>query len=127
MRMGVPWVYPDEHGHWPAKEVVVTAAAPAGRPGTAEPSRIRIYRGASYFATRKAARPIAAEIASAAAAGVPVIADWSGIQAVTGAFMDEYVNLTAGLDVTSDGMNDDVLDTYVLVLARREDGGEEKQ
>lgn len=93
---------------------------------TAEPSRVRIYRGAPYFATRKAAHPIAAQISSAAATGSAVIADWSGIEAVTGAFMDEYLKLIAGVDVTSEHMSDEVLDTYVLVLVRREDGSEEK-
>lgn len=86
-----------------------------------DPSRVRIYRGASFFATRKAAHPIAAEIASSAATGVPVTADWSGVQACTGAFMGEYVKLTSGVDVTNEGMNDDVLETYALVLSRHED------
>jgi hypothetical protein len=85
-----------------------------------DPSRVRIYRGAPFFATRKAAHPIAAEIASAAATGGAVIADWSGIEAVTGAFMDEYVILTKDRDVTNEHMNDDVLETYALILGRQE-------
>jgi hypothetical protein len=92
--------------------------------GTTGRSRIRIYRGAPFFATRAAARPIAAEIS---AQPEPVVADWSGVQACTGAFMDEYLKLTAGLDVTDAGMNDDVLATHDLVSSRREDGSEEKQ
>lgn len=82
-----------------------------------EPHRVRIYRGASYFATRAAAHPIAAEIESHDA---PVVADWSGITAVTGAFMDEYVKLAGSRVIANEHMSDDVLETYALVLVRQD-------
>ena len=28
MRLGVPWLYPDEHGNWPDREVVFTIVFP---------------------------------------------------------------------------------------------------
>lgn len=79
---------------------------------------------APFFATRAAAAAICAEI-DRLPAGDPVTVDWSGIDAVTGAFADEYVKwmLAKARTVSNEGMNDEVLG--VFVLARQRNGSEE--
>lgn len=85
---------------------------------------VRAYRGTSFFATRAAARQLCAEI-DALPAAEPVIVDWSGIDAVTGAFADEYVKwmLAKSRTVSNEGMNDEVLGALALTRQRN---GEEK-
>lgn len=87
------------------------------------PDVIRAYRGASFFATRAAARQLCTEI-DALPPGEPVTVDWSGIDAVTGAFADEYVKWQLGStrQVTDQGMNASVRDSYEL--ARQRNGEE---
>lgn len=93
-------------------------------PDLPAPHVVRAYRGAAFFATRAAAAAICAEI-DRLPAGDPVTVDWSGIDAVTGAFADEYVKwmLAKSRAVSNEGMNDEVL--AVLALARQRNGGEE--
>jgi hypothetical protein len=95
-----------------------------GQPTGAGRRTVRVYRGASYFATRAAARVICAEI-DALPARLPVTVDWSGVDAVTGAFADEYVKWMLGTSrsVSHEGMGDDVLGA--LALARQRNSGGE--
>lgn len=84
-----------------------------------QPHTVRVYRGAAFFATRAAARKICAEI-DALPAGDPVTVDWSGIDAVTGAFADEYLKwlLAKSRTVSNEGMSDDVLGATTLARQR---------
>jgi len=83
------------------------------------PRVVRVYRGAAFFASRAAARAICAEI-DALPPGEPATADWSGIDAVTGAFADEYVKwmLACPRAVSNEGMSDGVLEAFALARLR---------
>lgn len=88
-------------------------------PDRPAPHVVRAYRGSPFFATRAAAAAICAEI-DRLPAGDPVTVDWSGIDAATGAFADEYVKwmLAKSRTVSNEGMNDEVLGTFALARRR---------
>jgi hypothetical protein len=89
---------------------------------------IHLARHGQFFATRDSARRIIRErVDDVFPEREPVILDWSGVQAVTGAFASELAAwfLSTGRKVGSTGMNDEVRGVYESACRRLvESGGE---
>ena len=96
---------------------------------TGEPERgamgsviIRMADHGQFFATRQKARDIIRDRVEAFPEREAVILDWTGVEAVTGAFASELAAwfLRTGRRVGSQGMNEEVRETYETALRRLE-------
>ena len=78
---------------------------------------------ARFFATRDAARRLIREHADCYPEREAVIFDWTGVEAVTGAFAAEFAAwfLRTGRRVGNQGMNDEVRATYETAARRLAD------
>jgi len=102
------------HSHW------CNRADEMGRCRAAEGSLvIHVAALGEFFATRDSARKLIAQ-ADALPLSLPVILDWRGVAAVTGAFADEFARwaMATHRKTGSDGMNADVLAAYNLACKR---------
>jgi hypothetical protein len=83
-----------------------------------EPVRLADY--GLFFATRQKARDIIADRIEALPLGEPLVLDWSGVEAVTGAFASELAGwfLRAGRKIGTEGMNDEVRETWETAVRR---------
>ena len=83
---------------------------------------VRVSDVAQFFATRDSARRLIAGHANALPDGTAVIFDWSGVEAVTGAFMAEFVKRSTvnPRAIAHQGMNDDIRAAWNLAHSRTE-------
>jgi hypothetical protein len=90
-----------------------------GEPGSVI-IRLAVY--GRFFATRALARRITGERLEALPSGDAVVLDWTGVEAVTGAFASELVSwlLRAGRKAGNRGMNEEVRETYDTAVRRLE-------
>lgn len=77
-----------------------------------------------FFATRASARKIIAERIEALPLGEPLVLDWTGVEVVTNAFASELAAwlLRADRKIGSQGMNEEVRETYEKALRWLEAG-----
>jgi hypothetical protein len=81
---------------------------------------VRMADYGQFFATRAKARDIIAERFEALPPGEPLVLDWSGVEAVTGAFASELAGrvLRTGRKIGTEGMNDEVRETWETAVRR---------
>jgi hypothetical protein len=81
---------------------------------------VRVGEIGQFFATRDSVRRLVAEHVDSLPSREAVILDWTGVHAVTGAFADEFARwaMATWRKVGSEGMNDDVRETYELACKR---------
>ena len=107
----------DTHPHWCVR--------------TDEDGRCRSYQGSfvvhvarrgQFFATREGARQFIAKDIATLSRREGVLIDWTGVQAVTGAFASEFAAwcLKADRRFGNLAMNDEVRETYVTAMRRLE-------
>ncbi len=87
---------------------------------------IHVASRGQFFATRESARKMISEEIDTLSRREPVIIDWAGVQAVTGAFAAEFAGwcLSAARRYGSIGMNDEVREAYVTACQRIEDASD---
>lgn len=83
---------------------------------------VRLAESGQFFATRESARGIIADRIEALPRHEAVILDWTGVEAVTGAFASELAAwlLRTSRKIGSQGMNDEVRDVYETAIRRLE-------
>ena len=83
---------------------------------------VRMADYGQFFATRALAKRIISEQIEALPASEAVVLDWTGVEAVTGAFASELVAwfLRAGRRVESRGANDEVGEAWETAVQRLE-------
>ncbi len=101
--------------------------------GMADSVIVHVANRGEFFATRESARRLIGEETGALPEREAVILDWTGVQAVTGAFAGELAKwcLSTARRVASTAMNEDVRRTYETAMRRlrrnraalRSDGG----
>jgi len=73
-----------------------------------------------FFATRDSARRIFTERVASLPPGEPLVLDWTGVEAVTGAFASELATWIDGTsrEVGCQGMNDEVREAWETAVLR---------
>jgi hypothetical protein len=81
---------------------------------------VRLADYGLFFATRAKARDIIATRIEALPAGEPLVLDWSGVEAVTGAFASELAAwfLRNNRKVIAEGMSDEIRETWETAVRR---------
>lgn len=95
--------------------------APSPQIPAHDPTVVRVADIGAFLATRHSARRLIAGHLEAVPRDVPLVLDWSGVYAITGAFADELVAWMFAEDrpIANRGMSEALLEVYDVVLARR--------